>query len=468
MPDFEASGAPKKMKGQSMGKPDPVGLLPAETKGDGLNYNPGALQFSEEFAKGIPESPLKKAKDRTQNTMVAGVTEKKDVSGKKRKKDQRESVVPTEQLSAKGAAAKKGATEHRKEKKEKKSKVSNFQPSKGVIDKADGGTDSVAGKYNIGDGGDNLPNGSRMNGIPLDKHHAERAFQRTVDNRKSSEKAHELGLDNATTSSSSKISSKVKAKGCEVKSSPVGSISSSPMKISKSGPDKNVNKTSVSHEEADEFSPAKRLKSRIEGSSNEFAAYNEEMKVRKSNLSRISGIMVDASDDDCSAKKMSSGRHPAVHGVDNHPKFKSHTCGQLDVSYEEGTSTSVQNFVMENQGARSVNKLCFHETKSQRVKSDVFDAIIKKEPSCHSHSLPKFEEGSGPNAMTVDKFSLRHPDLTGPPSRDIGPSSSIANSFYRAAKTALKEATDLKHSANHLKVSLQFFFLYLLIDFHAS
>uniref|UniRef100_A0A7C9AKP0 CWZF3/5/7 THD domain-containing protein n=1 Tax=Opuntia streptacantha TaxID=393608 RepID=A0A7C9AKP0_OPUST len=225
------------------------------------------------------------------------------------------------------------------------------------------------------------------------------------------------------------------------------------MKISKSDPDKNVNKTSVSHEEADEFSPAKRLKSRIEGSSNEFAAYNEEMKVRKSNLSRISGIMVDASDDDCSAKKMSSGRHPAVHGVDNHPKFKSHACGKLDVSYEEGTSTSVQNFVMENQGARSVNKLRFHETKSQRVKSDVFDAIIKKEPSCHSHSLPKFEEGSGPNAMTVDKFSLRHPDLTGPASRDIGPSSSIANSFYRAAKTALKEATDLKHSANHLKKS---------------
>ena len=86
MPDFEASGAPKKMKGQSMGKPDPIGLLPVEAKGDGLNYNPRALQFSEEFAKGIPESPLKKAKDRTQNTMVAGVIEKKDVSGKKTKR----------------------------------------------------------------------------------------------------------------------------------------------------------------------------------------------------------------------------------------------------------------------------------------------------------------------------------------------------------------------------------------------
>jgi len=65
VPDFGAFGAPKKMKEQSMEKPDPVGLSPVEAKGDGLNYNPRALQFSDEFAKGIPESPLKKAKDRT-------------------------------------------------------------------------------------------------------------------------------------------------------------------------------------------------------------------------------------------------------------------------------------------------------------------------------------------------------------------------------------------------------------------
>lgn len=451
--DFEASGAPKKMKRKSMGKPDPVGMFPVETTVEGLNYNPDALQFSEDFAKGIPVSPLMKAKDRTQNAMVAGVDGKKDVSGKKRKKDQWKSVVPTEQLSAR-AAVKKGATEHRKEKKEKKSKMSNFQPREHSIDKVDGGNDSVAGKHNLATADDNnLPNGSRMNDITFDKHHAERAFQRTVDSRKSSQKAHDLGLDNATTSSSSKISYKVKVKGCEVKSSPVGSISSSPMKVSKSDLDKNVNKTSVSHEETEELSPAKRLKSRVEGSSNEFAAHSEEMKVRKSNLSRTSGVMVDASDDDRSSKRTSSGKRPGAHGVDTHPKLESHACGKVDISHEEGTSTSLQNFVSENRGARSVNRLHFHETKSQRGKSDVFDAIIKKEPSCHYHSLPKFEEGGMPNAMRLDKVSLRHPDPTGPVSRDIGASSSIADGFYKAAKTALKEATDLKHSANHLKKS---------------
>ncbi|KAJ8443557.1 hypothetical protein Cgig2_017040 [Carnegiea gigantea] len=451
--DFEASGAPKKMKRQSMGKPDPVGMLPVKTTVEGLNYNPDALQFSEDFAKGIPESPLMKAKDRTQKAMVAGVDEKKDVSGKKRKKDQWKSVVPTEQLSAR-AAVKKGATEHRKEKKEKKSKMSNFQPREHSIDKVDGGNDSVAGKHNLATADDNdLLNGSRMNDITFDKHHVERAFQRTVDSRKSSQKAHDLGLDNATTSSSSKISYKVKVKGCEVKSSPVGSISSSPMKVSKSDLDKNVNKTSVSHEETEELSPAKRLKSRVEGSSDEFAAHSEEMKVRKSNLSRTSGVMVDASEDDRSAKRTSSGKRPGAHGVDTHPKLEGHACGKVDISHEEGTSTSLQKFVSENRGARSVNRLHFHETKSQRGKSDVFDAIIKKEPSCHSHSLPKFEEGSMPNAMRVDQVSLRHPDPTGPVSRDIGASSSIADGFYKAAKTALKEATDLKHSANHLKKS---------------
>ena len=72
-----------------------------------------------------------------------------------------------------------------------------------------------------------------------------------------------------------------------------------------------------------------------------------------------------------------------------------------------------------------------------------------------------------PNAMRVDKVSLRHPDPTGPVSRDIGASSSIADGFYKAAKTALKEATDLKHSANDLKVSSIFFF-YPLVCFAAS
>ncbi|KMT13727.1 hypothetical protein BVRB_4g081070 isoform C [Beta vulgaris subsp. vulgaris] len=359
--DNDVYGVPKKLKREHQ---------PVE------DYDSGALRVPQGLAKGSSKYPLVKAKGRTQGDITSKGVEIHDVSGKKRKLKDNEQRVPSAVVpSGKGGhlvnnldAGKNVGIEYSKEEEVKIIKFS--------------------GKLHMGGRSDNMP---------MNQYHVDRVSRRTPGNRISSEMVLDLGLsDNATTSSSSKISCKVKAKVHEVKSSPVGSISSSPIKVSKPDPDKGTSKKSVSYNE-------QWLKSGAESAANEFTPHNEGSKDRKSNLSRYSGILSDAANEDHFGKKVSSGRHSSTHAIDAQPKFEDY----------KDTSGSDSN------GGRVNN--------------------VTGKPS---------------RQAAVGHVSLRESHHIGHVSNDIEASSSRKkDSFHRAAKTALREATDLKHSANRLKVA---------------
>ncbi|XP_048497676.1 cysteine-tryptophan domain-containing zinc finger protein 7 isoform X1 [Beta vulgaris subsp. vulgaris] len=451
--DNDVYGVPKKLKREHQ---------PVE------DYDSGALRVPQGLAKGSSKYPLVKAKGRTQGDITSKGVEIHDVSGKKRKLKDNEQRVPSAVVpSGKGGhlvnnldAGKNVGIEYSKE---KKSKSSNFQGRESSADRGHHKTQSDDAKCNLGGAGvSKLHMGGRSDNMPMNQYHVDRVSRRTPGNRISSEMVLDLGLsDNATTSSSSKISCKVKAKVHEVKSSPVGSISSSPIKVSKPDPDKGTSKKSVSYNE-------QWLKSGAESAANEFTPHNEGSKDRKSNLSRYSGILSDAANEDHFGKKVSSGRHSSTHAIDAQPKFEDYkdTSGKLDPTHE-GTSTSLQNLVAENQMTMSPKKSHLDGTKSEKGKSHVSRIDSEKEVSSNSHGVPEFEIGSDSNGGRVNNVtgkpsrqaavghvSLRESHHIGHVSNDIEASSSRKkDSFHRAAKTALREATDLKHSANRLKVA---------------
>ncbi|KNA12347.1 hypothetical protein SOVF_126770 isoform B [Spinacia oleracea] len=439
--DVEAYGVSKRMKRvdqQSMEDFDPI-----------------VQRVPLDFVKGNSKYPPVNVRDSTQS-MTSKEDEMYDVSGKKRKlKDKRQNVFPSVVPSGKGEhlgsnwdAGKNSVSEHRKE---KKSKFSNVQPVESNADKGNYRTRIHDTKSNLGGATDvGRHKEGRSDGIP-------KVSRKTPAGRTSYEMALDLGLsDNVTTSSSSKISCKVKSKVREVKSSPVGSISSSPVKFSKPDPDKGTSNKSGSYSE-------QRLKAGAESVVNELAPHNEGFRDRKSILSRNSGI---TSDEDHFGKKVSSGRYS--HKMDTQPKIEDYKDrgGKVNPTYE-GTSTSQQNLVANNQIMKSPNKLHFDGTNSVKGKSHVAKIDREKEVSSNSHGVPEFEGGSGSNGGRVENVnakpfrqvpvggvSLRQTHHTGQVSNDIeGSSSRKKDSFHRAAKTALREATDLKHSANRLKVA---------------
>lgn len=453
--DVEVHGIPKKMKR--------VHQQPIE------DYDPGALRVPQNFTKGSSNHPRVKAKDRTQSDMTSKEDELYDMSGKKRKlKDKQLCLFPAVVFSGKGGhlvniwdVEKNSGTEHRKE---KKSKSSNLQARESSADEGPHRNQSDDAKPGLGGAGDSSRHkGGRSDGIPQEKYHMDRVSRKTPGRRTSSEMVLDLGLsDNAATSSSSKISCKVKPKVHEVKSSPVGSISSSPMKVSKPDPDKGTSKKSGESVSYNEH----RLKFGAESAANEFVSHNEGFRDRKSNLSRNSGIMSDAADVDHYGKNVSSGRH--CHAIDNQPKLEDckDSGGKLDPTYE-GTLSSQQNLIAGNQMTNSPNKLRFDGINFEKGKSHVSRIDNEKEVSSNSLGVPEFEVGSGSNGggvnnvngkpfrqVAVGHVSSRQSHHSGHVSNDIEASSSRKkDNFHRAAKTALREATDLKHSANRLKVA---------------
>lgn len=439
--DVKASGVSKKTKRVHQ---HTVGnLVFGLSTGQSPNYDPTAQRISnDDFAKRSSEYPLTKSKDRTHNSITVRHPDLKDTSQKKRKlKDQQESVVSTVELPAKrqhqrnnSVIGKSSGTEHGKE---KKLKVLNIPGREYSAEKVNGGTVSNDRKHNQGgSGADSLTKGGRRGYVALERHHSGRASQKT-NGRKSSEMAPDFGAsDNATTSSSSKISHKVKAK---VKCSPAGSISSSPFRVSKS-----------CHGNEPEKLSAKQLKLKAECATNEIAPPKEELRDRKSNLSRDSGIVSDAVEQDCSVKKMLLERCPDAHRREE-PILEGHkdTSGKLNrIRHERYLLTSQQKSVSENQDTTSVKGLHLHGNNSEKGKSHV-----SQRSSDNSHGLPRTERVHGSNAAIVDNFNLK-PHPTGHMSKAIEASSSMKKDIFPwDANTALKEATNLRDSADRLKIS---------------
>ncbi|XP_021742511.1 uncharacterized protein LOC110708641 [Chenopodium quinoa] len=446
--DVEAYGASKKIKR--------VHQQPME------EFDPSVPQ---DFVKGSSKDYPVKAKDRARYDITSKDNEIYNVSGTKRKlKDKQQrvnlSVAPSgngEHLVSNWEAGKNSVSAHRKE---KKSKSSNFQAMESSADKGKERLLTLDAKSNLGGSGDSgRRKGGMSDGIPSEQYHVDRVSRKTPAGRTSSEMALDLGLsDNATTSSSSKISRKVKSKVREVKSSPVGSILSSPKKVSRTDPDKGTSKKSLLYSD-------QRPKAGAESAANEFAPHNDGYRDRRSNLSRNSGVLSDAIDEDQFGKKVSSGRYS--HAIDTQPKIEDYKDrgGKADITYE-GTSTSQQNLVAESQIIKSPNKLHFDGTNSVKGKSHISKIDREKEVSYNLHSAPEIG-GSGSNGgrdedvngipfrqVPASRVSLRQTQHTGQVPNDVEASSSRnKDNFHRAAKSALREATDLKHSANRMKVA---------------
>ncbi|KAL2940905.1 B3 domain-containing transcription repressor VAL1 [Bienertia sinuspersici] len=445
--DAEPCVVPKKMK---MGHQQPV-----------EDYASAPLRVPQDVAKVSSQYPIVKAKDRSQSYMTSMGEEKYDMSHKKRKlKDKQHPVAAT---SGKGGHLVKncdaGETGLRKE---KKSRMMNFEASETSADKRRQRIQSDDPVSNLGDVRDSsLHQGGRSDDMPPEQYRGDRVSRKTPGGRTSSEMALDLGLsDSAATSSSSKVSCKVKPKVQGVKSSSVASNSFSPLKVLKSDPDKGTNKKIASHYE-------QQLKSGAESAPNEFAPHNESFRDRKSNLSRNANVS-EAADEDHFGKKVPSGRHLSSRAVDAQPKLEDYksTDGKMDPTYE-GPSTSQQNLATEFQMTKSPFKLPFDGTNSDKGKSRLSKIDSEKEVSSNSHGVPDVEGGSGPIAGRVNNVngkpsrqaatehvSSRQWHNTGYASNDIEASSSRKkDNIHGAAKTALREAKDLKHSANRLKVA---------------
>ncbi|KAH9618109.1 hypothetical protein KSS87_010332, partial [Heliosperma pusillum] len=453
-----ASGVPKKVKNVHHPSMESSGVarpLPPKVKGGSQNDNPDPFQTSHKFGHGSSGRLPLKVKKRDRIVMTTMDDEVNDVSEKRRKmKNDRQKPaesfgngqLPLNNLvSGKSSVIETG--------KDREMGTSNFDAIEGSEVRGHPRITGNIRKHNLGRADDNDQHkGSRVGSSTREQYSTDRISRKTAGAKKSSENVLDLGLsDNPTTSSSSKISSKVKAKACKVKCSPVGSISSSPFKVCKSDPDTGTNKFVVSYSEPEESSSRKRLKFRAEGASasHDFSRHHEEIKDRKFNLSRISGGMSDSS----------------AHRIDSQPKhdeLERHD-GSLNHRHHDEITIASQ----WNPDNRMPSGSHFDGTSLNRPKLCVPEMGSEKESSTYANCLSDFEKGSGSNSVRVDNgnlelskhllddhVGLKHHHNLAHSSKDIGASSSRQNdTFHTAAKTALKEAKDLKHSANRLKTA---------------
>ncbi|XP_074311567.1 cysteine-tryptophan domain-containing zinc finger protein 3-like isoform X2 [Silene latifolia] len=453
MAETEVYGVSRKIKKvhqQSLVNSGDAGLIQAEIRGQSQNYNPDAFQSSRDFVRGSSECPPLKLKNRGLSAMQAMNDEVNVVSEKKRKlKDQCRKANASEpfcngqrpqDINTKGNNGDKG---HRRMK------------------------DDVVSKHNLGCA-DDISTSQELGIGPhnVEPYHSDRMSRKIADARKS-EKAGNLGLsDNATTSSSSKISMKVKVKAREVKCSPVGSISSSPLKVYKSDPEKGMDKVGVLYDEPVELSSRKRLKSKGESpcASNEFAPRNEVVKDRKSNLSKIAGVKPDAVHEDQYSKKVSSRKPSNANRVGALPKledFEAHN-GKLDHRHHEEGTVALQ----KNSESQRPNGLNFDGTSLDRQKLHTADMSDEKGSSSYSLCVPELEKGGGFNSVRVDndngklsrhvldnRVNLRHPHNNTHAFKAKEDSTSMNKDSFHWAVTALQEAKALKHTANCLKTT---------------
>ena len=419
------------------------------------DYDPGALRVPPNFTEESPKYPSVKAKARTQGD-VKNDDELFDEYGKKRKQNNKQHHVSSDVLpSGKGGhlkndvdAEKNSGVEHILE---KRSKSSAFQAKASRAVKIRDGTPSDIAKSYLGDAvGSSLLKGGRFDDGPVEQRNVVKVAQKTPGGgRTFSERALDLGLlDNATTSSSSKISNKVKAKVNEVKSSPVGSISSSSMNFSKTVSDKVTNKKSVAYNKQLQKSGRK---SGAGSALKELTPHNENFRDRKSNLSRNFAVVEE--------KKASyaTGTQPKLEDIKN-------TSGKSDSMFKE-TSASRQNWNAENQMTKHPNRLNHDGTNAEIGRLHFGKIDCETGVSSHSHGVPELDGGTGSSGGKVDddkgipsckdaiNHGLRQLHHAVHASNHIEASSSRKKEyFHRDAKTALKEATDLKHSADCLKV----------------
>ncbi|GMH13160.1 hypothetical protein Nepgr_015001 [Nepenthes gracilis] len=487
--DQGTSGVPKKVKTapqQFMEDPSLAGVLAIDNRDDEDHLNLSSSDVSKDFAQGRSLVSLQKFKDKAQKPDTEEHIE--DASVKKRKlKDQHNSVMRTEsphwveqnslvnQDVENTVAVKEvnSGSEQMKESKKKKSKGLDFQEKKPSASR-------LKGKNNTaGHGGNSADDNSfykddRLEDFPLGQHHWSNISLKALEGMKSSQRDLESGFPVvAPTSNSSNISGtyKLKLKPHEVKCSPVGSISSSPVRVLRSESsdyDGDGNKVIYSHNEPEELFSLKGQK----------CGPQDGQTSNGKSKTQINSVMSDPVDEDL--KKLSSAEHPSNHGREKQPKIEVYkdARGKLDSIFEDKEiAKSHHNLASNDLVARPLNWIdsgkaiagdaatetaksnCRPQSGSRRENSSRpsrFAFNLEKGDGLEAMDLPKeLTDGGGPDGDgRLNHVNVRRPKADLNAAKDIGASSSATkDNSNRAARTALREATDLKHSANRLKIT---------------
>ncbi|GAB4855562.1 hypothetical protein Ancab_024181 [Ancistrocladus abbreviatus] len=322
-------------------------------------------------------------------------------------------------------------------------------------------------------------------GRPMEQHHGSRISQRALDKRKPSKKDSDLGLPAvAATSKPVQVSGacKIKVKPHQIRCSSVDSFSSSPLRDSRSDHDRDKKNVSYSHNESEDLFSVKRPNCRLENASHD--TRSEQMRNEKSSTQRNLDIKSDA--DGEASKKMTSRKRPSGHEREQQPNRYLHidACSKLDSMFQdEGIANGHQKLSSNDHGARSLNRLNLGkanagDVSSKRAKlksvpqsgggranlsscsklvsesekgggSETMEAV-NGEANCHK----QLRDGDGPHGNGGSHAITRHWGVDGAANKDYADSSSARKDrFNRSANTALKEAKDLKHSADRLKIS---------------
>ncbi|KAF8394535.1 hypothetical protein HHK36_020746 [Tetracentron sinense] len=253
---------------------------------------------------------------------------------------------------------------------------------------------------------------------------------------------------------------------------------------SKSDNDIDKIKASDSLIEQEELYPKKSLWCVAETESHDGAPYHEEMRDKNSFPEKF-GIKSNKDEKKCVGKKESAGKWSSESGRrETQSKFGRHEGSDVKlgaICSKEGKSTPQQNLLQDREGQRSSNLFLSDRTERMEIESgqgnlsgDKQETLTRCPPP-----VPGSPKGGGSDALPVDASgggdllkaskqlkkvdnqngahhnSLRHHIPNGHGIRGLSAPSPVRkdSSSQAAAANALKEAKDLKHTADRLKNS---------------
>lgn len=415
--------------------------LATEIGNASLNHDP----FPSEGSKDLltrNSNVSRKLKDKIQKPAGTNEDERKDVSARKRTlKDWQIDPLGTETPSS-HVPLEETSSDIRKLKRQKL-KESYFTEKESSTsranDKNSGGNSGKVGR----------------------QHRDRNMSQKTVDGKKSSGSGLELKMPAlaAATSSSSKVSNTCRLKvKSQAKCSPVGSISSSSLKVSRSDHDRSRNQVSVPNAEQElPLVKKKNLEARIVVLDS--VPHHEERTEGKSKREKDSGVQLRSVQED--VKKLSAVKHVDEHRKEKQLKLESYESKEKRTDFKEEEYSSPRKLSSTDLGPRSLNVMCLNKSKSddilqERVKPKDQVGNSRDNPSSSTQEL-EFEKADRHNSVEARDSKGKLPKLPGCSdlmADDAGaPISARKEISDRAARTALKEATDLKHLADRLKVN---------------
>ncbi|KAL9272536.1 Cysteine-tryptophan domain-containing zinc finger protein 7-like protein [Drosera capensis] len=448
--DRDASGVQKKVKRAPQGfKPEqsPLSAVSRGSRG-GRNRSATSPEVSKDFVSGGSSTSLKKVKDKgeeTKNTMKRAVN---DVSERKRKwKNEHDSLaVDNRAPGTRGSRA----SEYAAEKIKKRSRTPDLRENDCFTPDA---KDSNGCKDDT------------FEDSPLVQLHVSSVSQKSLQARKASKRDPELGTPSAVAavSSSSKPSSacKVEVKRHEVKSSPVLSVNFSPSNVSRDH-DSNDSKVSDLLNEPDECFSVKRPNSAPEknGSATPGMPCNS---VKKSD--HVGGKPL-AKSVGGEVKQVSSVKRESDNGIGKQQKnvlYKDAHRKSEPPFGEDRIDVSLQSLAPEDCGTRSCNKLEKLKLKTmasfsnRRGNSPWLSKCVSASEKGDGHVTEANDDrdakvtkqpGDGDGGEVV---AVEHQCGDGNAAEDVQASSSLRKDSSQNPAFLLKEAQELKHSADRMK-----------------